>query len=259
MMNEISEILGSDVIERAYDDVASPNFRSLGDWGTCVVKALRLATCPIDLVAFSHDKLATFINRSLAKVPKEDLEKPQMEIIGPIIEGIKYQNESSILYEMFSELLTSSINKNRLGDVHPAFPGIIKQLSPDEAIILFFLKRRKYQSEITMDLDNESHKFVNRKTTFDEFPINKLNYPYNMDAYMQHLDSLDLVQHVKMNEEAIYSENEFEQSVVATGAFYVSPARLQTGIRIFAERSLTAFGTMFAKVCVPANFAKFDA
>jgi hypothetical protein len=250
MANEIAEILNTPVVKKAYDDAVSPIMKELGDWGINIVKATRLALFPIELMAAGHNKLMNLVNISRSKVKYENMIEPQLSIAGPIIEGIKYQEEDSILYDMFAELLAASIDKTRIGNVHPAFPNLIKQLSPDEALILFYLKQQSYRAESTMDYDRPKNRFFNRKLISEDLPVDKLMFPENINIYMQHLNSLDLAQDLKIDEKPIFSMTEMENAVLATGAFSVEPQKLQIGIRIWSEKSLTEFGQLFAKACI---------
>ena len=46
---------------------------------------------------------------------------------------------------MFSELLSRSIDKDRVEEAHPAYPLIIKQLSADEVRILTLLNGKTFE------------------------------------------------------------------------------------------------------------------
>jgi hypothetical protein len=80
--------------------------------------------------------LRSFIDRSVRAVPEENRVSPAPQILGPIIEGIRYEPADTPVDEMFSRLLSCSMNTGQLKDAHPAFPQIIKQISADEAILL---------------------------------------------------------------------------------------------------------------------------
>ncbi|WP_442872767.1 Abi-alpha family protein [Chitinophaga sp. 212800010-3] len=58
---------------------------------------------------------------------------------------------------------------------HPAFPNIIKQLSHDEAVILFLLKRKNYHIKQQSDWDCTEKGFFNQHSIEDDFPYDKLN------------------------------------------------------------------------------------
>jgi hypothetical protein len=77
-----------------------------------------------------------FIDRSIRAVPEANLIAPPPQVLGPVLEGVRYEVEGTPIDEMFDSLLRTSMDRTRLASAHPAFPGIIKNLSADEARIL---------------------------------------------------------------------------------------------------------------------------
>ena len=92
-----------------------------------------------DLCTVYKNRLQRFRKRLLGKVPEDRRQKAHPQIAGPTLEGLKYVDEDGIIAEMFLNLLARAIDKERVGEAHPAFSEIIKHLSPDEAIFLFNL------------------------------------------------------------------------------------------------------------------------
>jgi hypothetical protein len=132
----IGEALNSKILEKAYDDAGSKPAKQIGNFAEDVAKSARLALFPFQIAAAIQDKLDRTIKRVTDKVPIERQIKPQLQIVGPIYEHIKFIDDNSILYEIFEELLARSIDSERIKEAHPSFIHIISQLSRDEAIIL---------------------------------------------------------------------------------------------------------------------------
>ncbi|GAK01493.1 DUF4393 domain-containing protein [Geomicrobium sp. JCM 19055] len=66
-------------------------------------------------------------------IPEENLVEPKLHVVGPAIEASKYYIDSEELREMFSSLISASIDNRKSDLVHPSFVELIKQLSPLDA------------------------------------------------------------------------------------------------------------------------------
>lgn len=159
----IGEALNSKTIEKAYDDVASKPARQLGELAEDVIKTARLLAFPLQITATIQDKLDRTLERVIDRVPQERRINPQLQILGPIYENIKYMDDTSVLYELFEELLARSIDSERIAEAHPSFIHIISQLSRDEAVILLELTKGNFEVVDIMDLDHEAKLFSNRR------------------------------------------------------------------------------------------------
>ena len=230
----IGEALNSKVAEKAYDDVGSKPAKQLGELAEDVVKTARLVLFPFQIGAAIQDKLDRTSRRVLDKVPPEKRIHPQLQIVGPIYENIKYLEDNTILYEMFEELLARSIDRERIAEAHPSFIHIISQLSHDEAIILLELKKNDFEVVDTLDLDRDNNRWINRKIEKTTIPIDKLLFPEKAEMYYSHLDSLSLVKWPVTKEDPIRDDD-----------------NRQTGLRRYSKMHLTEFGKFFVNACVP--------
>jgi hypothetical protein len=231
----IGEALNSKVAEKVYDDVGSKPAKQIGELAEDAVKSARLVLFPLQVAAAIQEKFEKTLERVVSRVPSERQIKPQLQIVGPIFENIKYLEDSTILYEMFEELLARSIDSGRIEEAHPSFIHIISQLSRDEALILFELKKSDFEVIDTMDLDQEKNRFINRKIEKTTIPIDKLSSPNKVEMYYSHLASLSLVEWPV-----------FKQDPILNG-------ERQIGIRRYSKMNLTEFGKFFVNACVPEN------
>ena len=104
----VAEIAEQLPIKQIYDDGFSPSVREGGSALTDLIKTLRLAFAPIQFAAAVQDRYRDFLDRSVRRVPKEDRVPPPPQILGPVLEGIRYEPEGTPIEEMFSELLSRS-------------------------------------------------------------------------------------------------------------------------------------------------------
>lgn len=70
-------------------------------------------------------------------VPEENQIPAPASLTVPLIERIKYLEDENYLTDLYLNLLTRAIDKDRVNEAHPAFFHIIEQLSPDEAYFCF--------------------------------------------------------------------------------------------------------------------------
>lgn len=239
---KIDEIKSIIPLDKVYDDALSPAMKQIGKSLESVAKTSRFLLAPIDYLAAQHDRWERYLKKVSEKVKDENLVEGHAQIVIPTLEGLSLAYENTLLSELFINLLANSIDKTRQDLAHPAFPNIIKQLSHDEAVILYFLKKKAYKLRQQSDLNEEGTLFVKTTLLEDEFPIDKLQYPNHLWLYMNHLHSLNLAGTYKLhNPEYLYEEKP-------------NSHRRQTGVIEQSERRLDEFGYLFAKSCVPDEF-----
>jgi hypothetical protein len=231
----IGEALNSKTIEKAYDDIGSKPAKQIGKFLEDATKTARLVLFPFQIGAAIQDKLEKTSERVLNEVPPERRIDPKLQIVGPIYENIKYMDDESILYELFEELLARSIDSERIKEAHPSFIHIISQLSRDEAIILYELKKNDFDIVDTLDLDRENNRFVNLKIEKTTIPKDKLYFQDQVNMYYSHLESLSLVSWPISKQDPILDGGR------------------QIGIRRYSKMNLTEFGKFFMTACIPEN------
>lgn len=223
-------------IAEVYRDVAQPAAREVGEALGNAAKVARFALAPVDYLAAQHQRWKRYLERVAEKVPEERRVEAHPQLAGPVFAGLQYVEETSINAELFLNLLARAIDRERMSEAHPAFAHLITQLSPDEALILFHLKRRSFSFRQHAVYRQESSTFEARATTHNEFPLNELVFPGNFGLYMDHLHSLNLA--------GIWQDG--NQEPIMDGA-----TSRQTGVNIKSVIALESFGKMFAQSCVP--------
>jgi hypothetical protein len=225
--------------EEVYKDAAQPAFRQIGESLGKVVKATRFILAPLEYLAAHHDRWERYLEKISNNVKEENMIEGHPQVVVPALEGLCYTQEDSIISELFINLLSHAIDKTKLDLAHPAFPKIIQQLSPDEAVVLFFLKKRPYKLREQADFDHSKHLFFNKRIVSEEFPVLKLMYSQHIWLYMDHLHSLNLAGTWQAeNQETIVDDQ----------------TKDQVGVYINSERRLTQFGHLFSKACVPDSY-----
>lgn len=225
--------------EKVYDDALSPAMKQIGKSLESVAKTSRFLLAPIEYLAIQHDRWERYLKRVSEKVDEENLIAGYPQIVIPTLEGLSLSYEGTILSELFLNLLANSIDKTKQEFAHPAFPKIISELSHDEAVILYYLKKKSFKVKQKSDYDSNERIFVNRKVIEEEFPVDKLQFPQHVWLYMNHLNSLNLAGTWQVgHQEPIYDDE----------------SKKQIGVYICSERRLNEFGELFVSACVPDDF-----
>jgi len=223
-------------VKAAYDDTVSPAAKQVGKFAEELAKAIRLVLFPVQVLAAGQDRFEGLLNRSIRGIPAEDLVAPAPQILGASFEAIRYEPEGSPIDEMFEALLNKSMSAPKLRYAHPAFPIIIRQLSPDEAKILHrinasWMNGSYPKQQFTMQLDASRNPMGWKDLDWerDELDRHALDFSDNLDFYLRHLYAMGLYEAFKLEEHRLP----------------LDMAKPQTGTRILQEIRLTDFGQQF--------------
>lgn len=145
-MEKITSELISPIIKDVYSDAIAPAMREFGKIGEDAIKVARLALFPIQYGALLQDRLARYLTKALDKVPEERRVSPRDAIMLPVAEKLRHQDEDgNPIADLYVNLLARAMDREHLGDAHPAFVHIIGQLAPDEILILLQLSAQRHR------------------------------------------------------------------------------------------------------------------
>ena len=227
----VKEIAKQLPVKAAYKDAIRPAARQTGELAEDIIKALRLALFPIQLAAVGHDRFRRFISDAVERVPADKRISPPPQIVGPVLEAIRYESEGSSIEAMFSELLSTSMHSDRIKDAHPAIPLVIRQLSGDEAHILRAIASAPKYFELVLRFELRGSLAIS-SVEKNEIPVEGLVFPQNAEMYRDRLERLGLIR---------YDTLKPTQAIVEGGQ--------QTGGRNFIIVKFTEFGATFMRAC----------
>lgn len=234
----VKELVKQLPVKAVYDDALAPAAREAGAALKDIVKALQLAVgAPIQYMAAWQDRYKAFLDRSVRRIPEENRIQPPPQILGPVLEGIRYEPEDTPIDEMFSELISRSMDRERADEAHPSYPYLIKQRSADEARILVLLSQNQYDWIDTAQLKPTCDGFHSHKVEVDELPRDTLDFPDRVNFYCDHLHNLGLAGRYKSRNTEIIRD----------------PSGKQTGVRDFSKYRLTSLGEAFVRACVSTD------
>lgn len=129
-------VLNTPVAKRIYSEGLSKPIKSASALTTDILEGLRLFTAPFALAANYKDRLLKYLTECRNRVPVERQVESPPEIAGPLIERLRFIDDADPLKQLYLNLLTASIDRERQEGIHPAFPLILSQLSSDEAKLI---------------------------------------------------------------------------------------------------------------------------
>lgn len=231
-MIDFSNILGQETIKKIYEDGLSEPTKEAGEVFKDTVKAFRLFTAPIQLLAAYQGRLSNYLQKVRDAVPKDNQIEAPASIAGPILERLKFIEESNYLKNLYLNLLQKAIDKEHVGEAHPAFVSIIEQLSPDEALMIKTIQENSISYETIGDTIYEIGAVPKDEIVKNNFPLDTLAFSHHFEMYVQHLIHLNLI------ETPGYYYGEKDESQMG---------QPQKQIRFL---KITQFGTLFYKACM---------
>lgn len=209
-MEKMKEIVTSapKVIEEAYSDGVSDTLKEVSKIGVDAVKTIRLALFPLQFTAAAQDRLAGYLTKSIKAVPEENRIAPRESLVLPVSEKLRYSEEDNPITDLFINLLSRGMDKERVGEAHPSFVGIISNIAPDEAILIKHIGEAplRLMFRFNQEPAPREQEYVKKFLSDQELPPNRveeassimLNHqliaqPELLYTFVEHLMSLGLI------------------------------------------------------------------
>lgn len=145
-----------------YEDAVQPLAKETGKALGTLGKAVNVALAPISLVVWGYDQMKDFlenkVTEKLENVPEDRIITPPPNVAGPAIEALKFTGHDETLQDMFANLIANSLDSETVVEAHPSFVDIIKNLSPDEGLILKVFASAQQFPVIDVKLKNKKEK-----------------------------------------------------------------------------------------------------
>lgn len=130
-----------EIIKEAYGDIVHPTAKAVGGFfGTLAGFFSNVVVYPLKKLNIEYEQKAIAFEREMQKkynnIPENMRCEPELHIIGPAMEALKYNILEDELAEMFSNLLISDMDKETQSYCSTAFVKVIEQLSPIDARVL---------------------------------------------------------------------------------------------------------------------------
>lgn len=251
MKKIISEIV-SPVVKDAYSDAVAPAMREFGKMGEDAVKVARLALFPLQYGALLQDRLARYLAKALHKVPEDRRVAPRDSVMLPVAEKLRYEDEDgNPIAELYVNLLARAMDRERLGDAHPAFVYLIGQLAPDEILILVQLSAQAHRvffrlapsepallREQVIPLLHRMPELAAAELLASAMRPEDLSQPELFLTFLEHLVALGIVEYT--NDPRSTETRELSFRFLGFEYYFIR---------------LTAFGHLFHRACVASDAA----
>lgn len=193
------------------------------------------------------------LTQSIEQIPEEKKIEPDIQVAAQALENSKYCISSDILRKMFVNLISGSMNSDTQSLAHPAFPEILKQLSPDDALLLkdiYFSNQPSLPiAKVGLNANNGGHTMF-----YDNlFVPNELDF--SCTKCLLSLSSLERANLISISynswrtDDSAYDKlrhtpGYLEIEKIST-SFQASPPYFSKGIL-----QLTALGRVFCSICI---------
>jgi hypothetical protein len=197
---EIAKEAVKEVAKDAYVDIGRPIAKPTGQLAGLVPRAIKAALAPVEKWVLQREynvaETQKLLEIKLQNITPAFITPPEPHIAVPALQYISYCMDNEELRDMYANLLANSMNSVVKNGVHPGFVEIIKQLSPDEAKFLKYMKDHKSIPTIGLHYEHEYYKkgFVEIIKEFTNVPaLAGCENQYSGEQYIDNLVRLGLV------------------------------------------------------------------
>lgn len=152
---KIEDVITSGAKKAAGDLIVktfTPASEELGKGIATIAKTVNVLLTPLSAVIWGYEKICKYVEISVAEklkgIDAEKITQPAINVVGPAIEALRFSSENEVIRDLFSGLIATAMNSETKDKAHPSYVEIIKQLSPDEALILRKIFLGGYYPEI---------------------------------------------------------------------------------------------------------------
>lgn len=268
IVRETALSVAKETAKDVYADTVQPTAKNVGGFfGTLSGFFNHVVMYPLKKLNIRYEQKAIAFEKEMEhkynSIPEKERVEPQLHIVGPTMESLKYNIMDDDLAELFSNLLVSDMDMRTQNLCTPAFVKVIEQLSPADARVFKTIFNECAKAEIIpickVDLckiDDEKRKI--RKEYLPLYlvgiEVDKLN-PNDVSKSLQNLERLGLltIDFLKWrSDDEVYNKlinNSYIESLKAwanqiTGESYIA----KVGSKGLLE--LNDFARDFAKVCL---------
>lgn len=254
-----------EVVKDVYADTVKPTAKNIGGFfGVLSGFFSNVVVYPLKKLNIEYEQKAIAFERQMQEkynnIPEENRVEPQLHIVGPAMESLKYNIMDEDLSEMFSNLLVSDLDSRTQKFCTPAFIKIIEQLSPTDAkvykeIICNFKNCHiGVASIIFVKKGTDRHYIVNMPEYFLTVEIGEVNN-YDLILALENLQRLGLIEISFIewwNDEKIYETLKQKAEVINFETYLKNSGIEDYDLKIGKKGVLkiSGFSNNFAKVCL---------
>lgn len=138
IVKETALSVAKETAKDVYADTVQPTAKNVGGFfGTLSGFFNHVVMYPLKKLNIRYEQKAIAFEKEMEhkynSIPEKERVEPQLHIVGPTMESLKYNIMDDDLAELFSNLLVSDMDMRTQNLCTPAFVKVIEQLSPVDA------------------------------------------------------------------------------------------------------------------------------
>lgn len=257
-----------EVGKKVYKDVAQSSARNVGDFfGTLSGFFNHVVVYPLKKLNIKYEQKIIAFKRKMKEeyenIPVENRIEPELHIVGPTLESLKYNILDDDLAELFSNLLISDLDNRTQKNCSPAFVKIIEQLSPIDAKIYktFFelistnqylpICKIKFRSIDGSNMAIKERYYPKNILNIDFFDIEPILLSKSIEA-LSRLGLISIDYLTSITDESVYEELKNQKFIKELEEEFSNLTNLEYKVSVSDKGIITMseFSFSFANVCL---------
>lgn len=186
-------------VPELYDDGLKSAVQESGKTLALLPRVINAALAPVRIwVAQKEYNVAEtekLLAKKLEKVGVENVVSPEAYVAVPALQAISYSMNSEELRDLYANLLSSAMTKDRKWTVHPSYVEVIKQITPDEAKLLKSLVNKEDVFPLVdVRLITPEKSYLVKVRNFTNIAEGVCEFPANIFAYLDNLTRLKILE-----------------------------------------------------------------
>jgi hypothetical protein len=133
----VAKLADSKLANAVYEDGLKKTATEAGELGAGLTKTVRMAMQPLfTAIQGAAQRVDSWVAEAVKKVPAERRVDAKPGLLNAAIAAIGVEEDDSALRGNYIRLLASLMDADRQNDLHPAFPRLVQELSPRDAMLL---------------------------------------------------------------------------------------------------------------------------
>jgi len=241
-----------------YQDMVHPAAREVGKTLEVIFATVNKLMRPYARMVFGGERYVQWAGLEVAEklerrgIPPERLITPDPSVAGPALDAMRFALHQEELRDLYISLLAQSIDKETAHHGHPAFVDVIRQMTPDEAKLLHYIRAHGGGAPV---IDLFQTKGSDRKFIVNNISLlgiqAECDYPDLAPSYIDNLIRLRLLKepsNMKIADPKVYTD--LTESEVLKKA--KQEANLAEGFVFGTDQkavSMTEYGKQFCNAC----------
>lgn len=225
-----------ETVPELYEDAFQPTIQETGKITARIPRAINAVFSSLDKwilnKEYSVEETKKLLAQKLENVDYKKIVNPEPYVAVPALQAISYSMNSEELRNLYANLLAKAMNSDTKDFVHPAFVEIIKQMSPNDALVYNEIVKNRKLHLVTLSASEYSEDAMNSKLPRYRFtPLQKHSYrnitTLQFITYNSALISLDNLLRLRLIEEKPVLHKDIPQSIKESPLYQDFYSKLQ--------------------------------